>query len=79
MPITTRRSIFPDLHNTLSGLADLADNLWWSWRPRPECFSRCSLTAIWGPPCGTTMTIPITSRLKRALWVINRGGEGEEI
>ena len=34
MLLSTSRSSFPSLPDKLAGLADLADNLWWSWRPR---------------------------------------------
>jgi len=27
-------NVFPNLPERLSGLADLAENMWWSWRPR---------------------------------------------
>ncbi len=36
MPMTTSRSNFPNLPEKISGLADLAENLWWSWRLRQE-------------------------------------------
>ena len=30
----TAHDLFPNLPDRLAGLADLAENLWWSWRPR---------------------------------------------
>ena len=31
---TNSQALFPHLPERLSGLGTLAENLWWSWRPR---------------------------------------------
>ena len=47
MPLTTRRSSFPNLPDTLAGLADLADNLWWSWNPRARMLFKMLNRQAW--------------------------------
>jgi starch phosphorylase len=47
MPLSTRRSSFPNLPDTLAGLADLSDNLWWSWRPRARMLFKMLNRQAW--------------------------------
>ncbi len=47
MPMDTRRSLFPNLPEKISGLADLAENLWWSWRPRARMLFKMLNRQAW--------------------------------
>ena len=47
MPMTTRRSTFPNLPEKLSGLAELSENLWWSWRPRARMLFKMLNRQAW--------------------------------
>ena len=43
----TDRSTFPNLPEKLSGLANLAENLWWSWRPRARMLFKMLNRQAW--------------------------------
>ncbi len=38
---------FPDLPESIAGLADLAENLWWSWRPRARMLFKMLNRQAW--------------------------------
>ena len=47
MQTNDNRSLFPNLPDKISGLADLAENLWWSWRPRARMLFKMLNRQAW--------------------------------
>lgn len=45
--MTNNTANFPNLPEKLSGLADLAENLWWSWRPRARILFKMLNRQAW--------------------------------
>lgn len=47
MPLSTSHSPFPDLPESIAGLTQLAENLWWSWRPRARMLFKMINRQAW--------------------------------
>ena len=45
--MVTNRTLFPNLPEPIAGLADLSQNLWWSWRPRARMLFKMLNRQAW--------------------------------